>query len=392
MASKDQLYRILLEKKQKQARYRQLKSTMPLDDLQIETEDKALLNFGSLDFLGLAQHPFVKKTTIKYVLKWGSGSSLSRLVSSHLEQQRALEKELAERMRKEAAFFLSPLPNIHELTLTPLGTADVVFFIDEKVALPLKKAAMQSKATIISFSHNSLSHLTALLTSHKESPKAKVIITESIFHLTGDIAPLRELCDTAKTHDALLYVDDSLSFSLYGHQGYGLGLEKQGVDIAVSSMCHLGGTIAHFIVTTSLLKEFLLSAATDISPFSLLPPAALGCIEAAFELIPDMHEERSRIPPLTQEMREVLKHLDIPSSSQKTHILPIPFQEEKVLTSFFRHCINEKILVQNLKSMGMTKEGIIRVIITAEHAKEQLKTIKARLSLWQSPLLYEKAL
>jgi 8-amino-7-oxononanoate synthase len=391
MKSKESFYSALLEKKQKQNRYKQLKCILPVDRVT-EEDSKPLLNFSSADFLGLSQHPFVKKTTIKYVLKWGSGSSLSRLVTSHLEQQHSLEKELAGRCGKLEGFFLSPLPSVHDLTLSPLGISGSIIFIDEAASLALFKAAENSEAKVISFSHNSASHLMALLESHASHLGPKIIVTESIFQTGGELCPLKDFCHLAKTHAALLYVDDTLSFAIGGHHGYGFAAEKRGVDIVISSLCHSNGVIAYFALTSSTLKEFLLTAQTNISSFTMLPPASLGAIEAAIELIPDMHEERARVQSLSSELRVCLHEKGLCFKESSPHIIAIEFKDDEELSSFFHHCIEEKILLQNLKATQVTKKPVLRFLITSEQTSEQIKALKERISLWTAPMIYEKAL
>ncbi|MCF7852481.1 MAG: aminotransferase class I/II-fold pyridoxal phosphate-dependent enzyme [Simkaniaceae bacterium] len=391
MNTKEAYYKHLLDKKLKQSRYKQLKCILPLDDTHANQNEKPLLNFNSSDFLGLAQHPFVKKNTIKYVLKWGAGSSASRLITSHLETQYQLEKRLACILNRESTFFLNPLQNIHELILSPIAVKEAVLFIDEGIFSQIKKAAHRTSAKILFFHHNDHLHLKQLLEEYPDPDLPKVILSESIFQAFGDLAPIKELVDLSKKHQALLYIDDSLSFAAMGHSGFGLAATKKGIDIVVSSFGRSCGSFGSFVVSSEMMKEFLLSFSPELAADTLLPPAALGAIEASLDLIPDMHEERMRIAYLSKEMREALHDEGIAIGSTTTHIIPVHLRNDNELFSLSHYFVEEQILAQNLKSNGLTTHPTIRLTINALHTKEQIKAFSERLKHWKRPLSYEKA-
>ena len=387
--NKESHYQSLLDKKLKQSRYKQLKCILPLD--HHNDEDKPLLNFSSGDFLSLSGHPFVKKNTIKYVLKWGAGSSASRLVTSHLERQYELEKRLATLLNKEATFFLNGTQNVHSLILTPLLLKEAVVFVDEEVSDHLKKAAKGGKGECVTFYHNTPSHLESLLENYTEHQGPKIIVSESIFHTGGNRAPITKLSTIAKKHGALLYMDDSLSFSVMGHQGFGLAAQKNGVDIAVSAFGRSSGAFGNFVASTKTVKEYLMHYSSEIAAITLLPPAALGAIDASLDLIPDMHEERERIAYLANAFRQSLKKLQIDTGPSDTHIIPLHLENEQELFTLSHHLVEEQILAQNLKNSGYSQSPSLRLIINANHSKEQIDTFTERLKGYHRPLAYEKA-
>ena len=387
---KEIYYQQILDKKLKQSRYKQLKCILPFDNAQTSDSDKPLLNFSSGDFLGLAGHPFVKKNTIKYVLKWGAGSSASRLVTSHLERQHELEKRLATLLNKEATFFLNPAQNIHEMILSPLGLKDGFIFIDDGASEHLKRAAKCSNAQVIPFYHNSLSHLEGLLETYAEQDAPKVIVSESIFHVTGDKAPINKLTELGKRYKSLVYIDDSLSFSVMGHNGFGLAAQKSGVDVAVSAFGRSSGAFGNFVASTKTVKEYLMHASPELAAITLLPPAALGAIDASLDLIPDMHEERERIAFLADTFRTSLKQLELNTGASDTHIIPITLDNDQELYTLSHHFVEEQILAQNLKGTGFSTDPILRLCISANHSNEQMLTFTQRMKGYHKPLAYEK--
>ncbi|MDN3504308.1 MAG: pyridoxal phosphate-dependent aminotransferase family protein [Rhabdochlamydiaceae bacterium] len=384
-------FKQLLDKKLKQSRYKQLKCIIPFEEINSDDPSKPILNFSSGDFLGLSNHPFVKKNTIKYVLKWGAGSSASRLMTSHLERQHELEKKLASSLNKEATFFLNPVQNIHELTLTPLGAKDTIFFIDDSVSNLIKKAAKLSSAQVIYFPHNNITKLTSLIEAHCVPTKAKVIVSESIFHTVGDFAPLPELCKLASHSASLLYIDDSLSFSSHGFSGFGLAAPRMGVDIAISGFGRSCGAFGNFVATSETLKEYLIQFCPELSSVTLLPPAALGAIDAAIGLIPDMHEERNKMKTFSLILKEALGEKELNIGDPKAHIFPIQFSCDQELLHCYSHLVEEQILVQNIKNSGLSSKPLLRFIISASHSKEQINALISRFKSWSPPLQYEKA-
>lgn len=388
---KEAHYKLLLDKKLKQSRYKQLKCVLPIDEMHMENTEKPILNFSSGDFLGLSNHPFVKKNTIKYVLKWGAGSSASRLVTSHLDRQHELEKKLASLLNKESLFFLNPTQNIHELLLLPLGVEDTIFFIDEDVSNLIKTAANRSKARTVFFAHNNIEHLKAQMEMHQDPSLVKWIVTESIFHTTGDFAPIPKLIKLAQKENALTYVDDSLSFSLHGQNGFGIAAPKQGIDLTLSGFSRTCGAFGNFVATSHILKEFLMHFCVEIPSVTLLPPAALGAIDASIDLIPDMHEERKRISSLSLLLRQSFLNCDLDIGSSASHIFPIQLSNEKDLFNFFSFLVNENIVAQNLKTAGMTAKYIVRLVVNATHTKEQIRALENRILTWSPRPHYEAA-
>jgi 7-keto-8-aminopelargonate synthetase-like enzyme len=105
-----------------------------------------------------------------------------------------------------------------------------------------------------------------------------------------------------------------------------------------------------------------------------------------------MHEERARVQSLSSELRVCLHEKGLCFKESSPHIIAIEFKDDEELSSFFHHCIEEKILLQNLKATQVTKKPVLRFLITSEQTSEQIKALKERISLWTAPMIYEKAL
>jgi 7-keto-8-aminopelargonate synthetase-like enzyme len=372
-----------LEKKLQQKNYQHLKSILPEENQLLEAK-KPLLNFISYDFLNISEHPFVKKNAIKYVLKWGAGSAPSQLISSHLLCQQQIEDHLAKLFAKETCLFLQPNQQIHATLLGTLLLKPTLVFIDESCHVNLFRS-IPPTSKIIRFDHNKPEHLEKLLIEHKTQSLPKWVIFESLYSNEGDLAKIKEILEVSAKHDCLTYLDESYAFSVLGHHGLGLGAMKKDIDCIVGFFQRGSGSHAAFLVTKTLLKNFLLQFNPEISPYQLLPPATLGAIEAYLTLIPDMHSERQKIMHQSRFLRSELLERGFSLKKSASHLIIIHFDDEENFQSFVAHLVEENILAF-IQKQDMT----IKLLITSTHSKEILIDFLNRLKSWQKPLAYSQ--
>nr|NGX27754.1 8-amino-7-oxononanoate synthase [Chlamydiota bacterium] len=212
----------------KEKRLRKLKPMIPINGAFILFEDQKMLSFCSHDYLGLADNPEIKKNAIKYLLQHGiTASSESR--DLYLSCQQDLETKLSSMLRRETALFFPSRFEANTTTLSTLGHDDATFFIDEGCHFSLFKGAESSNAHTQCYPHGRLDRLEHFLEDAKT--KTKIIVTESVFSLTGSVSNLPTLIELAEHFDALLYVDDSHSFGIAGVEGIGLAAHLSEIDI-----------------------------------------------------------------------------------------------------------------------------------------------------------------
>ncbi len=380
--TKYNFYSEALEKKLRQKNYQQLKSILPESIGQQESK-KPLLNFISLDFLNISEHPFVKKNAIKYVLKWGAGSSPGQVLSNHLECQQNLEDSFAKLYNKEACQFLQPNQQIHSLLLNSLLQKPCSVFVDESCHAGLIKA-IPSQSKIYFFDHNQPHHLEKLI-SDSNDIGPKWLILESLYTNEGDQAKLKELLEIATKYECFTYLDETNSFSVIGHHGLGLGALKKEIDCLVGFFQRGSGAHAAFFISKLILKNYLLQFNTDLYPYQLLPPATLGAIESYLQLIPDMHSERQKIMHQSRFLRNELQEAGFSIKKSSAHMILIHFDDEENFQSFVSHLVEENILAFIQKN-----EFTIRLCITACHHKEVLIDLMSRIKSWNKPLIYSQ--
>lgn len=198
--------------------------------LKLRSEGRELLNFSSNDYLGLSTEPSVIEAAIQATREYGTGGLSSRLVSGHSVLCESLEEELADFKKSEAALVF---PNGYTANLgivSAFFSGKAVFFMDRLCHASLIDAVKAGGQTFHRFRHNDLEHLEKLLQAEKKSGEF-IILTESVFSMEGDLAPLDGLIELAKKYEARLYVDEAHATGVFGECGEGLsaqaGLGKQ---------------------------------------------------------------------------------------------------------------------------------------------------------------------
>jgi 8-amino-7-oxononanoate synthase len=254
----------------------------------LRVADAALLNFAANDYLGLARHPALIEAAREATEERGTGAGASRLVTGTDAAVLALEQELAAWKEKEAALvfssgFAAALGTIPAL----VGTGDTVV-LDKLSHASLIDAARLSGATVRTFAHNDMGRLDALLRKVVSDNARTLIVTESIFSMDGDAAPLAELVELKNKRGAWLLVDEAHATGLYGATGAGriaeAGLSEQ-VEIVMGTLSKALGSVGGYIAGSRVLIDWLTNRARSFIYSTALPPGVVAASRAAVELL-----------------------------------------------------------------------------------------------------------
>ena len=258
---------------------------------RIEVEGRPLVNFSSNDYLGLANHPFLKKTYQESIERHGVGSGASRLISGTMRAHTDLEQQLASIKNCEAALtFSSGFATASGTIPVIVGKGDFII-LDKLCHASLIDGSRMSGATLRVFPHNDLDKLEAHLAwaSQKKDPQSRVlVITESVFSMDGDLAPLREIVTLKERFGSLLLVDEAHAFGVFGPRGIGLAgdLDTGGnIEFQMGTFSKAVGLSGGYLCATREWIDLLINRARSFIYSTAPAPALAETVGKALELV-----------------------------------------------------------------------------------------------------------
>jgi len=292
---------------------------------RIRVEGRELLAFCSNDYLGLADHPDVITALVAAAREWGVGSGASHLVSGHCSEHHALEEELAAFVGRPRALLFSTgyMANL-AVVATLLERGDRVFE-DRLNHASLLDAGLASGARFSRYPHADVASLRSRLARVADS--RAMVVTDGVFSMDGDVAPLRELAGACREHGAWLFVDDAHGFGVLGRTGRGsveaadLGL--QDVPILMGTLGKACGTFGAFVASSSEIVETLLQRARTYIYTTALPPAVAAASRAALRLVREEPWRRARLLGHVARFRREALRLGLPLMDSSTPIQPL---------------------------------------------------------------------
>jgi len=248
---------------------------------------KGILNFAANDYLGLSHHPALIEAARQATSQHGTGTGASRLVTGTDSAILALEEQLAAWKEKEAALVFSSGYAAALGTIPALADKGDTVVLDKLAHASLIDAARLSGATVRTFLHNDMNRLDTLLAKISSGKKRILIVTESIFSMDGDAAPLRELVGLKDRYGAWLLVDEAHATGLYGATGAGLVAEARlsaRVEIVMGTLSKALGSVGGFIAGSRTLIDWLVNRARSFIYSTALPPGVIAASRAAVDV------------------------------------------------------------------------------------------------------------
>jgi 8-amino-7-oxononanoate synthase len=378
-----------------QGLYRELRRVDSPQSPRIEIEGKTFLNFSSNDYLGLANEPVVKEAAIKAIEKFGAGSGASRLICGSLAPHHELDETLAAFKGVEAALSFSSGYATAVGTIGALLDKDDIVVIDKLVHASIVDGARLSGAKLRVFSHNDLSELEDILkwANAVHSPQSAVsnqrrvlIVTESVFSMDGDCAPLREIVALKNKYGTWLMVDEAHGTGLYGKQRRGLAEEFEISDQIEVQMGTLGkalGASGGYIAGSRALVALLVNRARSFI-FSTAPiPAAAAAAAAGIRFVQSGFGEARR-NLLWERLKEFHSLMKTPLPQIPSAILPVIIGDETEAVATATALMKRNIFVPAIRYPTVARgEARLRVTVTAAHTSDDLKQLAV--ALQQNP-------
>jgi 8-amino-7-oxononanoate synthase len=356
--------------------WRSLRSvtTAPTGRVLLDGRDVILL--GSNNYLGLSVHPIVTEAAVTAARKYGTGASASRLMSGNCDLYTELESKIAKVKETEAALVFGSgyLANIGTIPVLA-GDGDLILS-DALNHASLIDGCRLSHATKQIYRHCDIEHLESLLTQSTKF-RRRLIVTDGIFSMDGDIAPLPEICELADRYDAMVMVDDAHSFGVLGEKGGGtvehFGLENRGV-IQMGTLSKAVGGLGGYVAGSADLINFLVNRARSFIFTTGLPPATLAAASAALDVIRSTPELRRRLSSNVLLLKNALLEKGFQLLPSETQILPLILGAADVASRFAEVLLSHGVYAPAIRPPTVP-EGTsrLRLSVIASHTPEDLE-------------------
>jgi 8-amino-7-oxononanoate synthase len=386
MASLDQQIAAELEQIRISGLYRTFRTVGSAQGPRIAIAGREYLNFSSNDYLGLADDPILKRAATAAIDTYGVGSGASRLVCGNLQPYDELESRLAAFKGKEAAIVFGSGYAANVGTITALvGKGDLVI-LDKLDHASIIDGARQSGATIRVYPHKNLKKLEDFLkqsvvgapTQASGRTPRILIVTETVFSMDGDLAPLVELVALKERYNAWLMIDEAHATGLYGHHRRGLaeplGVEGK-IDITLGTLSKALGCAGGFVVGSQVLIDYLRNRARSLIYSTALPPSVCAAAAAAVDFVmsDQGHERRDQLWRNVSELKQGLSALGVQNES-RSPIIPIIIGDEAATVEMSAKLFEQGIFVPAIRFPTVPKgKARLRVTVTAGHGGEDIR-------------------
>ncbi|MCX7770804.1 MAG: 8-amino-7-oxononanoate synthase [Proteobacteria bacterium] len=370
------LNRYLEDLKQKQL-YRNMEVLKSGCHRIVHIGKRSFINFCSNNYLGLNGHSDIRKAMIESIAKWGTSSGASRLISGDLELFEIAEKKLAKFKGLEASLiFPSGYQANVSIISSLVGEGDIVFS-DELNHASIIDGCRLSKARIIIYKHRDFFDLKKKLES--EIGKRRLIVTDSVFSMDGDIANIKELVDIAERYDCALLIDDAHATGILGKNGSGslehYGIKGRDVMVLATGGKALGVSGA-FFCSSDIVRKYLINRCRGFIYSTGAIPAIPAGLMASIEVVKKEGWRRERLKSLYTYFWRGLKDLGLSTSEEPSHILPLILGDSEKAIRVSKKLYEKGIYARAIRPPTVPENSSrIRFCITAEHNYEDIEIV-----------------
>jgi glycine C-acetyltransferase len=371
-----------LEQWRAEGTYQRLRILETASAAEARFDGKQVINLASNNYLGLTTHPKLREAALEATRKYGVGSGAVRTIAGTMKVHMELEEKIARFKNVEACVvFQSGFAANAGTVSAVLGKEDFIIS-DQLNHASIIDGARLSRAKILVFEHKNMAQAEEKLASVKNEPGKKLLITDGVFSMDGDIGPLPALCDLAEKYGAIMMVDDAHASGVLGRNGRGTvdHFKVHGrVDIQVGTLSKAIGALGGYVCGTRDLIDFLYHRVRPFLFSTSHPPSVAATCIAAFDVL---ESEPERIDQLWDNTRFWKRELALlgfdiggkTTPASETPITPIIIGDGKLTMEFSKELFKEGVLGTGI-TFPTVPEGKarIRTIMTATHSKDELQ-------------------
>jgi len=355
---------------------RHLRTVMsaPTGTIHLDGRDVVLL--GSNNYLGLSTHPEVIAAAVEATQVFGTGASGSRLISGNSELYTILETNLAKTKNTEAALVFSSGYAANTSIIPVLAGEGDLILSDTLNHASIIDGCRLSRATTKVYQHCDVEHLTTLL-SEAAAFRRRLIVTDGVFSMDGDIAPLPDIYEVATRYDAMLLVDDAHGFGVLGQDGRGtvshFGLDGEGI-IQMGTLSKAIGALGGYIAGKQALVELLINKARGFIFTTGLPPATLAAANAALDVMRSSPDLRQRLFSHAKCLKTALTDLGYTLLPSETQILPVVLGSPQRATRTADALLAEGVFAPAIRPPAVPPDtSRLRLTVMATHTDAEIQ-------------------
>jgi 8-amino-7-oxononanoate synthase len=358
--------------------YRRMRHVSGPQGSRVVLDGRPVLLLCSNNYLGLADHPRVREAAADAAMRWGAGAGASRLVSGTMTVHRRLEEALAAFKGTESSVLFGSgyLANLGVVgALARLGGSDPVVFSDELNHASIIDGCRLARAETFVYDHADVEHLAWGLRQHRGRPG--VIVTDSVFSMDGDVAPLRDIVELAQRHGVRTVVDEAHGTGCLGPGGRGAvaeaGLEGQ-VDVVVGTLGKALGAYGAFAACSAAMRDYLTNTARSLIFSTALPPPAVAAALAALEVLQEQPEMVARLRSNADAIRDELAREGFEVAGSSTQIVPLVVGDADLAMRICETAIEGGVFAQAIRPPTVPAgTSRLRLALMATHTREELR-------------------
>jgi glycine C-acetyltransferase len=364
-----------LEQMRRQGLFRPLRVLDSAQDTEVIVDGNRVLNLSSNNYLGLTTHPRLKTAMIEATEKWGAGSGAVRTIAGTMTVHEDLERRLAEFKHTEASLVFQSGFTANLGVLQSLVKEGDVIISDELNHASIIDGIRLSKAERSIFKHRDMDDLERHLEQHRDK-RVKLVVTDGVFSMDGDIAPLPAIVERAERFGALVMVDDAHASGVLGKNGRGsvnhFGLDGR-VDLQMGTLSKAIGVLGGYVAGPQTVRDFLIHRARPFLFSTSHPPGVAAACIAAIDVLLAEPERIDRLWKNTKRFKDGLKRLGFETGASETPITPVIVGKGAVAMDFSDRLFKRGVFAQGI-GFPTVAEGRarIRTIVTSMHTDAQL--------------------
>lgn len=346
-------------------------------DPEVIINGKKVLMFGSNCYTGLVNDPRIKEAAVEATRKYGTGCAGSPFLNGTLDLHKKLENALAEYMGKEDVMVYSSGFEVNLGVVSCLtGPKDYILW-DEQDHASIIEGLRASFSKSLKYRHNDMESLETQL-QKCDPDRLKLIVSDAVFSMEGDVANVRKMVELAKKYNAALMIDEAHGIGVFGEGGRGVchaqGVAKD-VDLIMGTFSKSFASLGGFIATDKEITNFLRHHSRSYIFTASITPASTAAALKALEIMQTEPERQTRLWELTDFALEGFRNMGVEIGNTSTPIIPLYVRDNFKTFAITRDLLDEGIFVNPVVSPAVApQDTLIRFSLMATHSKEQVET------------------